>query len=462
MKSRKLSVGKSCANYKTVSSRRSFKFLTEERINKLKKMKLKRHSEAKVRWAVNAYTEWRVARLENLGHDKNIFDANLNELSRVTKKNLEYSLCRFVPEVTKSKGEGPYPGKTLYQMTVAIQKFLEINKIKWKLIHGVEFEDLRIVLDNVMKECCAEGVGAVKKQADVISYEFEEEMWSKGILGEDTPDKLRSTVLFLIGINLALHAVDEHYYLRHNTPDKLSQISFENNQKGDECLVYREDSCTKTHDGGLDQMRKERKVVWVFPSSNINHCPMRLVKKYLWLCPKNYCKKPNFYLQSLKSPSPKQWYGREVVGSNRIKEVVKDLRSFAKIDGYFINHSLRRSGGSQLFQAGVDRKIVKEIIGHRSDAVDCYQITSEDQRARVGNILQGNMEGKSLINASKQHSVDDHSNVTNEQIQDQCVCKCKSHQNVSTGITQIVSEVISKNMKRGKTTIKLEIEISNE
>ena len=98
-------------------------------------------------------------------------------------------MCCFVPEVTKSKGNGPYPGKTLYQMIVAIQNFLEINKIKWRLIHGTEFDELKTVLDNIMKECCTENVGTTQKQADPISYEFEENMWSKNILGEDTPDK---------------------------------------------------------------------------------------------------------------------------------------------------------------------------------------------------------------------------------------------------------------------------------
>ena len=152
--------------YKYVSRKRSFKFLSEEKINELKKVKLKKRSEAKVRWAVNCYSDWREARLTNEQFDQNIFDANLLDLTDVTKQNIEYSMCRFIPEVTKSRGDGEYPGKTLYQMVVAIQKFLQINKLKWKLIHGLEFDDLKTVLDNVMKQRCADGVGANKKQAD--------------------------------------------------------------------------------------------------------------------------------------------------------------------------------------------------------------------------------------------------------------------------------------------------------
>ena len=41
----------------------------------------------------------------------------------------------------------------------------------------------------------------VKKQAEVITYDFENELWSKNLLGESNPDKLRDTVMFLIDIN---------------------------------------------------------------------------------------------------------------------------------------------------------------------------------------------------------------------------------------------------------------------
>ena len=115
MKARRLSGGKKGGVvYGTVSRKRSFKFLSDERIAELKRIKLKKRSEAKVKWAVNAFKEWCVARLEN-DFDQIIFDVDLDDVEKIDKIKLEYVLCRFVPEVTKSKGEGPYPGKTLYQ-----------------------------------------------------------------------------------------------------------------------------------------------------------------------------------------------------------------------------------------------------------------------------------------------------------------------------------------------------------
>ena len=52
-------------------------------------------------------------------------------------------------------------------------------------------------------------IGTVTKQAKFISMEHENKLWEKGVLGEDTPDKLRSTVLFLIGVNVGLRAGDD-------------------------------------------------------------------------------------------------------------------------------------------------------------------------------------------------------------------------------------------------------------
>ena len=115
---------------------------------------------------------------------------------------------------------------------------------------------------------------------------------------------MRHTVLFLLGINCTLRAGDEHYQLRRETPLKKSQIQFEVSELGERCLVYYEETGTKSNDGGLKHMRYDRKIVWVHPNNvNRERCPVRLVEKYLSLCPP-VKKKDNFYLQSVQKNSP--------------------------------------------------------------------------------------------------------------------------------------------------------------
>ena len=92
-----------------------------------------------------------------------------------------------------------YLGRTLYQLAIGIQKHLHVGKVHWKLIDDIEFEDMRIVLDNIMKERASLQIGTIRKQADVITSEQEEKMWNE----EDTPDILRS----------ALHSLSVVFYL---------------------------------------------------------------------------------------------------------------------------------------------------------------------------------------------------------------------------------------------------------
>ena len=136
---------------------------------------MKDGTSAKLNWAVNAYCDWRNVRLSHC-YNEAIFNANLENLNDIDRDSLCESLCYFIPEVTKVKGEGIYPAKTLYQLVVAIQKYLNVNKIPWKLIDGPEFESVKNVLDNVMKERTQLNVGTVKKQAELITFDQEESL----------------------------------------------------------------------------------------------------------------------------------------------------------------------------------------------------------------------------------------------------------------------------------------------
>ena len=280
--SRKLAVKRlGMAARKTVSNVRSFKKVTDTKLQDLVKNKLKKRTKAKMMWGVRAYNEWREVRMKD-GYNARIWRPDLDKCQLLAKEDFEYSMCKFIAEVVKVKDGSDYPGCTLYQMCVVIQKYLFSNGLKWKLIEG-DFDRLRNVLDNIMKDRAARCIGTVVKRAQFLSVEKENEMWEKGILGEDNPNQLRDTVLFLLGLNIGLRAGDEHYYMRRDAPDMPSQLQFKRNENGVRCLVYTEDNVTKTNDGGLKWMRKERKIVWVYPSSNSERCPVRIVDKYISL-----------------------------------------------------------------------------------------------------------------------------------------------------------------------------------
>ena len=75
--------------------------------------------------------------------------------------------------------------------------------------------------------------------------EHEQILWEKGILGEDSPDKLRQTVFFLIGVRFGLRGLKEQYELRRYPDSQINIVKID----GKDALVYREFQ-SKTRQGG--------------------------------------------------------------------------------------------------------------------------------------------------------------------------------------------------------------------
>ena len=225
-------------------------------------------------------------------------------------------------------------------------------------------------------------------------------------------------------------------------------------------MVYTEDNTTKTNDGGLNSMRKERKIVWVYPSANVNRCLVRIIDKYVSLLPP-MCKsrKPNFYLRSLDKYTPVQWYGEQMVGQNTLRKIMGEISEKGNLEGFFTNHSLCRSSTTRLFQAGVDRKLVKEFTGHRSDAVDAYQITSDQQRQS----LSARIAGCDNVKRTESHQNCNLEVAVTHSNKDQIVgCSCigqKINVNDIDQLGKLLNDLIM-TCKGHKTTIKLDGEFS--
>ena len=131
---------------------RKFKKVSETKLNAMTKTQLKKRTEAKMMWWVRAYNDWHKVKLS----DPDMFDvcilrSDLNDLKNINKSDFEYSMCRFIVEVVKIKGEADYPGSTLYQFCVTIQKFLVSNGLNWKLIKG-DFVKLHRFLQSLLTQ----------------------------------------------------------------------------------------------------------------------------------------------------------------------------------------------------------------------------------------------------------------------------------------------------------------------
>ncbi len=132
---------------------------------------------------------------------------------------------------------------------MCIQFFLEKRGLFWKLLDDDEFIKVKFCLDNLMKKRTQELCAPEVRSSTPISYSDEDQMWSAVVLGEESLDQLRNTVMFLLGMHLALRGGEEHRRLR--CPPFNSQLTIASDSEGRKVLLYQEDFKTKTNQGGL-------------------------------------------------------------------------------------------------------------------------------------------------------------------------------------------------------------------
>ncbi len=334
-----------------------------EMLDKLSKKTFAESTERKIEWAVELFRQWRYTRMLRNAVKHEVQACDVDAIG-VSKKDLSYCLCAFLNEIKRVDGQ-EYSAKSLYGIVIMMQFFFEKKGCMYKLIDGEEFQNVKFMLDNLMKLRTLDYVGVVQK-ASVISETDEEKMWKDGVLGEDEPDKLRDTVLYLLGISCALRGGQEHRNLRCAPYDP--QVTVCSDSNGEKYLLYCEDARTKANQGGLTGWRHESKTVKVYGNSDTRRDVVWLFQKYVSLLPKNP-KSLALYKYGLRSPkSPVTWYADKPVGVNILKKNVSCLTAGAGLCGCFTNHSLRATAATRLFHKGFDEQVIKEVTGHRSDA----------------------------------------------------------------------------------------------
>ena len=142
------------------------------------------------------------------------------------------------------------------------------------------------------------------------------------------------------------------------------------------------------HQGGLGEHVIKNKSVKVFAVvDNPNRCVVRLYKKYMSLRPSN-APSTVLYLQPLRRPRPDCWYQPRAIGHNTLSSTIKKMCQKVG-DGYFTNHSLRRTCATQLFHKGVDEQQIMSVTGHRSGhGVRAYKQISHDQQEHLSDLIR--------------------------------------------------------------------------
>lgn len=306
-------------------------------------------------------------------------------LNKITAQELQHWLCAFVLEIRKKDGN-PFPPNTIHHVCCGIMRYLRINGMpEIDFFRNEGFSRFRQVLDSEMKRLQVAGIGTMQRKAEPITFEEEEILWQKGILGGSTPQSLLDTMLYMNGLYFALRGGKEHRNLRH----KPSQIQLVEKPGETPYLMYIED-LSKNHPGGLKGRKIKRKVVYHHANTQKpERCFVQLYKLYNTRCPIN---RPDhaYYLKPLQMPQTDHcWYTNQPVGHCTLSNTIKRLCNEAGIPGYRTNHSLRATAATRLHQSGcVEEQEIMERTGHRSiEAVRSYKRASREQLEQVSDIL---------------------------------------------------------------------------
>ena len=233
----------------------------------------------KEKWAANLFENWRQQRNERVGNTGGIIAVNIlhNSLEVMSDEELNCWLALFVCEVRKANGSKYLPN-TLHGMVALIQHYLKGKKRIVRLFNDDKFSFLRDALDAMMKESGSDGLELTKKQGEIITLDEEEQLWSKGVLGDSSPQQLLDTLIYLFGIHFALRDGSEHRRLRL---ENSQIVKGKDKRTGLEYLEYRED-ISKTNAGGLKDRKIRGKITRAYENrADKKRCIVRRYDKYI-------------------------------------------------------------------------------------------------------------------------------------------------------------------------------------
>ena len=211
-----------------------FSFTTLEDVQKAQKVVVPGNTQKATQWSLRVFQTWQSQRNEAFPDEQCPEEILLVD----DADTLSYWLCYFCKEVRNANGEA-YTPRTISQILAELLRYMRQEKQNpLNIMDAKVFPSLHRLLDSLFKELHAEGVGAVRKQAEVIGYAEEQQLWESGTLSTDTPVGLFNAVFYYNGLNLILRGGDEHRAL------KISQFEIQTVQDPDdplfmtECLVY--------------------------------------------------------------------------------------------------------------------------------------------------------------------------------------------------------------------------------
>ena len=156
------------------------------------------NTKRKNNWAANTWQAWAISR--NAASSPKWVNPDLNS---VTDTNLAVWTSRFVLEV-QNKDSEHFPPNTLYSLVMGLQRQLRGAARCINILTDAHSFQVRQVLDSEMQQLRGQVLDTKLKKAEPLTNVDEDVLWQKGALGDHSPQCLLDTLIFYIGMNVAL------------------------------------------------------------------------------------------------------------------------------------------------------------------------------------------------------------------------------------------------------------------
>ena len=201
--------------------------LSDDAMTQISKGKRSVNTDRSTAWAVAAFKQW-IEQRNKTGPEETCREDFLEMNHAGDIPYLERWLCRFVVEARKQDGQ-PYPPSSLQNLLSGILRCMReqhsdtpdfLSKKDWR------FRALRGTIESTFAELRKNGVGAEVKHTPIIEKKEEEQLWSVGVMGVDTPRLLLHAVFFYVGKIFCLRGGVEQRSLRyHSSSEGVIQIT---------------------------------------------------------------------------------------------------------------------------------------------------------------------------------------------------------------------------------------------
>ena len=362
---------------KTKENAERFEFLNDVEFGEVCQPFQPKNTSYSTKWAVSNFESWKKKRNDSTKTSEKIPD----DIFLRSAKDIDKWLAHYAVETRNYKGE-PYPPKTLYQLICGLSRHAKVINPECPNFmdrNNPAFRRLWTSVDNVCRSLRANGIGAESKHTALITKEEENKLWEANALSLQSPKALLRTVFFTVGKFCCLRGGEEHRNLTISQFERLTDPHR---------YVYTENA-SKNRPGGVSQLRVENKKVTVVavPSAG-DRCPVFILDVYFSKLPAEAFRNDIFYVRPLEKVTKENlWFSAVPIGKNTLSTIVKTTCEEAGIVGK-TNHSLRATGASTMFAAGVPERIIQEVTGHRSiEALHSYERTSTEQLGNVAEVL---------------------------------------------------------------------------